>query len=134
MVTKELIAELEKVRDLFEWTLFAGSGPQHERRQTTRLRVRGTLKNNPDRVLFDPIGAVCFAKTGLMFSEDYWVEAAISIGLAIEDARDVMAAANDMTWRNVKDHREPDPYKHAIRKCLVDVTQPQPETVTSVSR
>ena len=94
---------------------------------------RSTNADNPDKILFDPIGAVCFAKTGLMFSEDYWVEAAISIGLAIEDARDVMAAANDMTWRNVKDHREPDPHKHAIRKCLVDVTQPQHEVVSTVS-
>jgi hypothetical protein len=124
MVTKELMAELEKARDLFDWTLAAGAGPVHERRMTPRLRVRGTLKNNRDRFVFDPIGAVCFSKTGLIFSEDYWVEAAISIGLSIDDARDVIAAANDMTWRNRENRREPDPYKQAIRKCLVDVTRP----------
>ncbi|HEY5443690.1 MAG TPA: hypothetical protein VIJ87_04305, partial [Pyrinomonadaceae bacterium] len=127
MVTKELITELEKARDLFEWTLSPSSGPAHERRRTPRLRVRGILKSNPELTVFDPIGAVCFSKTGFMFSEDYWVEAAISIGLSIEDARDIMSAANDMTWRNVNDRREPDPYKHALRKCLVDVTRPQQE-------
>jgi hypothetical protein len=127
MVTKELITELEKARDLFEWALLPSSGPVHERRRTPRLRVRGTLKSNPKLTVFDPIGAVCFSKTGVMFSEDYWVEAAISIGLAIDDARDIMSAANDMTWRTMNDRREPDPYRHALRKCLVDVTQPQQE-------
>ena len=124
MVTKELMAELEKARALFEWTLSSGPGPVHERRMTPRLRVRGALKNNHERMVFDPIGAVCFSKTGLIFSEDYWVEAAISIGLSIDDARDVIAAANDMTWRTRENRREPDPYKQAIRKCLVDVTRP----------
>ena len=101
MVTKELITELERARDLFEWTLLPSSGPVHERRRTPRRRVRGTLKSNADGALFDPIGAVCFSKTGVMFSEDYWVEAAISIGLSIEEARDIMSAANDMTWRTM---------------------------------
>jgi hypothetical protein len=131
MVTKELMAELEKARDLFYWTLTTGSGPVHERRMTPRLRVRGILRDNPEKMVFDPIGAVCFSKTGLIFSEDYWVEAAISIGLSMEDARDVVAAANDMTWRNRENRREPDPYKQALRRCLTDVTRPQPEAVLS---
>lgn len=130
MITKELMAELEKARDLFEWTLSPGSGPVHERRQTVRLRVRGTIKNSTDKVVIDPIGAVCFAKTGLIFSEDYWIEAAISIGLSIEDARDIIAAANDMTWRNRDNRREPDPYRQAIRQCLVDVTKPHEVAVS----
>ena len=41
MVTKELIAELEKARDLFEWTLLNGDLPPIERRKNPRLRVRG---------------------------------------------------------------------------------------------
>jgi len=102
MVTKELIAELEKARDLFEWTLLNGDLPPVERRKNPRLRVRGRVRKDPDKVLLDPIGAVCFSKTGIMFSEHYWVEAALTIGLAIEDARDIIAAANDMTWRNVE--------------------------------
>jgi hypothetical protein len=129
MVTKELMAELEKARDLFDWTLAPGSGPVHERRQTVRLRVRGVLKDQTQKMIFDPIGAVCFSRTGLIFSEDYWVEAAISIGLSMEDARDVVAAANDMTWRTRENRREPDPYRQALRKCLTDVTRPQPEAV-----
>lgn len=123
MVTKELMTELEKARDLFHWTLVPGTGPMVERRLTPRLRVRARLKNDPDKTVFDPIGVVCFSRTGLMFSDDYWIEAAISIALSIDDARDVMSAANDMTWRTVNDHREPDPYKDALRTCLMDVTR-----------
>ena len=127
MVTKELIAELEKARGLFEWALLSGDAPVVERRKNPRLRVRGKLKADPEQVLLDPIGAVCFSRTGIMFSEHYWVEAALTIGLAIEDARDIMAAANDMTWRNVGSARQPDPYKQALRECLLDVTRPLAE-------
>ena len=127
MVTKELIAELEKARDMFEWTLFSGDAPVIERRKNPRLRVRGKLKKDPEKTMLDPIGAVCFSRTGIMFSEHYWVEAALTIGLAIEDARDIMAAANDMTWRNVGTVRQPDPYKQAIRECILDVTRPLAE-------
>ena len=128
MFTKELIAELEKARDRFEWILVQDRGLMAERRATPRLRVRAKLKDNPEDVLLDPIGAVCFVRTGLMFSEDYWVEAAISIGLPMEDARDLVAASNDMTWRTVDDHREPDPYKQALRQCLMDATRVQMES------
>jgi hypothetical protein len=123
MVTKELIAELEKARDLFEWSLLSGDLPIVERRKNPRLRVRGKLKKDPEKVLLDPIGAVCFSRTGIMFSEHYWVEAAITIGLSIEDARDIMAAANDMTWRNIGTVRQPDPYKQALRECILDATR-----------
>jgi hypothetical protein len=124
MVTKELIAELEKARDLFEWSLLKGDLPVVERRKHPRLRVRGKLKKDPEKVVMDPIGAVCFSKTGIMFSEHYWVEAAITIGLSIEEARDIMAAANDMTWRNVGKVRKPDPHKQALRESILDVTRP----------
>jgi len=124
MVTKELITELEKARELFEWSLLTGDAPVIERRKSLRLRVRGRLKKDPDKVMLDPIGAVCFSRTGIMFSEHYWVEAALTIGLSIEDARDIMAAANDMTWRNVGTVRKPDPYKQHLRECLLDVTRP----------
>jgi hypothetical protein len=124
MVTKELIAELEKARDLFEWSLLKGDLPVVERRKNPRLRVRGKLKKDPEKIMMDPIGAVCFSRTGIIFSEHYWVEAAITIGLSIEEARDIMAAANDMTWRNVGKVRKPDPYKQALRESLLDVTRP----------
>jgi len=127
MVTKELIAELEKARDLFEWSLFTGDAPVVERRKNPRLRVRGKLKKDSQQVMLDPIGAVCFSRTGIMFSEHYWVEAALTIGLSIEDARDIMAAANDMTWRNVGNVRKPDPYKQALRESILDVTRPLTE-------
>ena len=132
MLIKEFIAELRKARDLFEWALLQGSGPWVERRATPRLRVRGRLKTDPDKAVLEPIGAVCFAQTGVLFNEDYWVEAAIAIGLPVQDARDIVSAANDITWRNVGDHREPDPYKQALRSWLVDATGLQ--TSTSVQK
>jgi len=132
VITKEFIKELEKARDLFEWTLVPGTGPMAERRATSRLRVRAKLKNNAEMVQFDPIGAVCFARTGMSFSEDYWVEAAISIGMSVQDAKDLTAAGNDMTWRTVEDRREPDPYKQALRKMLVDATGLETSSVASV--
>ena len=131
MVTKEFITELGKARDLFEWSLSPGTGRMGERRANPRLRVRGKIKSDPDRVLYEPIGAVCFARTGMAFGEDYWVEAAVSIGLSVEDARDLIAAANDMTWRTVEDHREPDPYKQALRKWLLEATGLQVSTVAT---
>ena len=63
MVTKELITELERARDLFEWALLSGDAPVVERRKNPRLRVRGKLKTDPEQVLMDPIGAVCFSRT-----------------------------------------------------------------------
>ena len=122
MLTKEFIAELRKARDLFEWTLVLGSGLWVERRATPRLRIRAKLKNDPDEGVLEPIGAVCFARTGVLFNEDYWVEAAIAIGLPVQDARDVIAAGNDITWRTVGDHREPDSYKQALRSWVVEAT------------
>ena len=45
MVTKELITELEKARDLFEWALLSGDAPVVERRKNPRLRVRGSCNS-----------------------------------------------------------------------------------------
>jgi hypothetical protein len=133
MITKEFIAELEKVRDLFDWTMMTGDSPYVERRKSPRLRVRAKIKNSADNVLLEPIGAVCFARIGILFSEHYWVEAALSIALSIEDARDIVAATNDMTWRTVGNARQPDPYKQALRECLLDITKPLAE-LNTVSR
>jgi hypothetical protein len=133
MVTKTLITELKKARDLFDWTLVTGDMPPVERRRSQRLRVRGRLKKQPDQGLIDPIGAVCFSRTGIFFSEQYWVEAALSIGLSMEDARDIIAAANDMTWRTVGSTREPDPNKIALRESLINATRPVAE-VDAVSK
>jgi hypothetical protein len=56
------------------------------------------------------------------FGEDYWVEAAISIGLSLQDARDIVSATNDVTWRTTGEQREPDPYKQALRQWLLEAT------------
>jgi hypothetical protein len=119
MVTREFISELEKIRDLFEWSLEPTASRGVERRSKPRLRLRGRLKQDLDNTKFDPIGAVCYAKTKLVFGEDYWVESGITVGLPVQEARDLVAAANDSAWRQVGDHREPDPYRQTIRDWLI---------------
>src|SRR5262245_3762814 len=99
MVTKEFITELEKIRDLFAWRLEPAPNRGVERRSTPRLRLRGKLKEGHENLVFDPLGAVCYAKTKLIFGEDYWVESGITVGLRVEEARDLIAAANDSAWR-----------------------------------
>jgi hypothetical protein len=51
----------------------------------------------------------------------------------MEDARDIIAAANDMTWRTVGSTREPDPNKIALRESLINATRPVAE-VDAVSK
>jgi hypothetical protein len=121
VLTQEFIIELKKAADLFDWTLTPGTGRFAERRTVPRLQIRGRLKDRKD-LDFEPIGALCFARTNMEFGEEYWVESALSIGLPVKDARDILAASNDMTWRTVEDHREPDPYKLALRKWLLEAT------------
>jgi len=119
MTIDELIAELANVREAFEFRLTPHMGAAPERRARPRLRLRGVSKTGADGLLFEPIGAVCFARMGHAYGEDYWVEAAASIGLPLHDARDVIAAANDLTWRTVNDQRAPDPYKEMLRTRLI---------------
>jgi hypothetical protein len=120
MNTGELIAELEKVRDLFEWRLEPHQSRLEpiDRRARPRLRFRGVCKDGPEGTLFEPIGAVCYARTGISYSDDYWLEAALTLHITPEDARDLIAAANDLTWRPVETGREPDPYRQMLRQAM----------------
>jgi hypothetical protein len=38
--------------------------------------------------------------------------------LSPQDAKDLVAAANDLAWRQVEDHREPDPYRQMLRQTM----------------
>jgi hypothetical protein len=120
VLTKEFILELRKVRDMFEWSLTPDTGRFADRRKTPRLHIRGICKDSPDNGPFDPIGAVCFVKTKMPFTEDYWVESALSIGLPVPDARNIIAATNDLAWRTVGEVRQPDPYRQALRTQLIE--------------
>jgi hypothetical protein len=86
MIARELLEELKSVRRDFDWT-YCGAD----------RRIRGKLKTQPQSGLFDPIGAVCYLKTGLIFSDNEWLQAAEQIDLSLIDAGDLTAAANNVS-------------------------------------
>jgi hypothetical protein len=120
MNARELMDELRKVGHLFEWKLVSHShSPDSpERRIKPRHRLRGVCKNGPAGMVFEPIGAVCYIRTGIAYGEDNWLESALTLELSPQDAKDLIAAANDLAWRQVEDHREPDPYRQMLRQTM----------------
>jgi hypothetical protein len=122
MNARELVDELKKVGHLFEWRLVSHTyKPESvERRIQPRLRLRGVCKDGPENMIFEPIGAVCYIRTGIAYGEDNWLESALTLNLSPQDARDLVAAANDLAWRQVDDHREPDPYRQMLRQTMAD--------------
>ena len=124
MVTSsELISELAKVHHLFEWELVPDTGAGSEQRSQPRLWIRGTGKDGPDGLVFEPIGAVCFAQTATPYGDDMWMEAATTLGLSETDARDLLDASNDSTWRPVDGRREPDSRLESLRKRLAEAVR-----------
>src|SRR5436190_14061351 len=105
MVARELLDELVIIRRDFDWTY-----------EGRNRKIRGKLKSQPDGLLFDPIGAVCFSKAGAIFREDDWYRAAEEIGLSHIDAGDVTAAANNVACQT-------------LRRQLIDGLLLQPEAV-----
>jgi hypothetical protein len=120
MNARELVDELKKVVHLFEWKLVSHthSPEPSERRVKPRRRLRGICKSGPDGMVFEPIGAVCYIRTGIAYGEDNWLESALTLELSPQDAKDLVAAANDLAWRQVADHREPDPYRQMLRQTM----------------
>ena len=101
MIAKELLEELEGIRRNFEW--------QYDGR---RRKIRATLNSNSGCRQFDPIGAVCYSRTGMVFSEEDWFRAAEQIQLSHIDAADLTAAANNVSSAS--------PYVHSLRKGMID--------------
>jgi hypothetical protein len=120
MNARELIEELKQVGHLFEWRLvsYSHSVESGDRRSKPRWRLRGVSKDGQEDVVFEPIGAVCFVRTGIAYGEDNWLESALTLGLSPQDARDLIAAANDLAWRQLADRREPDPYRQMLRHTM----------------
>jgi hypothetical protein len=120
MNARELVDELKKVGHLFEWKLVSHVpiADSPERRVTPRRRLRGICKDGPTGMVFEPIGAVCYIRTGIAYGEDNWLESALTLELSPQDAKDLVAAANDLAWRQVGDHREPDPYRQMLRQTM----------------
>jgi hypothetical protein len=78
----ELLAELGRVHHAFTWRL------------TRKGRIRGSLKKDAHRRIFDPVTAVVYFRTGEFFPEGHWIEAAASIGLQYSSCAEVIAACN----------------------------------------
>jgi len=119
MVAAEFIAELEKIRDQFQWMLAPDRDHQPDRRTRTRYRIRSISKNGHEGFIFDPIGAVCCVRTGYAYSDDFWLEASEALGLSPIDAGDLTAAANDLTWREAERRREANRYLQSLRSRLL---------------
>ena len=112
MVTSEFLQELRGIQRNFHW--------KYDGRN-----IRAELKSGPRRLVFDPIGAVCYSKTGLIFDEENWFRAAEEIGLSHIAAGDVTAAAN-------KIHHHFDPtYTDNLRRRIIEGVRLQPETETT---
>lgn len=119
MVASEFLQELEKVRSTFRWAFTPDTGRNPERRSGQRLRIRGTYKHASVQIIFEPIGALCYLRTGKVNGVNDWIESASAIELSLIDAGDLTAAANDRTWAGVADARKPISRVHQLRNQLV---------------
>lgn len=117
MIAKEFMAALQETSDAFEWKLY--------RRQQ---QLRGSLRNQAVKQLFDPITAVCYAKTGTLFREDQWTEAAAEIGLTWMDAGDLSAAANGVLGGSSDEVH----YRQQLRHSMIEALSLD-QSATSVS-
>jgi hypothetical protein len=118
MNRKDFIRELSKVRNLFEWKLIPDNNWRPERRSECRLHSRATSVDAGCNVVFEPIGALCYTKMGVVYTVHEWFDAAASLGLTDVDAWDVMAAGNDLTWRQFANGRSPLPEIKKLRDEL----------------
>src|SRR5262245_32314601 len=105
MVARELLDELKSVGQNFDWT-YDG------RTRKIRGKLKSAFNNN---VLLDPIGAVCYLRTGLLFEDDNWFQAAEEIGLSHIDAGDLIAAANNIS------------NQQSLRRQIIDNISLEPE-------
>jgi hypothetical protein len=113
MIARELLEELKSVRRNFDWN-YCG---------TDRV-IRGKLKAHTNGDTFDPIGAVCYVRTGLVFEANDWLQAAEQIDLSLIDAGDLTAAANNVS----PDHA----YTRALRQQIIgDLLLPREDAFRS---
>jgi hypothetical protein len=111
MVAREFLEELKSIHRDFDWK-FEGRSQ----------RIRARLKSRPNGVTFDPIGALCYSKTGLMLDEEHWFRAAREIELTHIDAGDITAAGNNVTGH-------PDQYyMRYLRRQMISIVLPRPES------
>jgi hypothetical protein len=120
MVASQFIEELRSIQHLYAWKFQSDGNWPGNRRWRPRLRIRASLDESADSPVLDPIGAVCFAKTGRLFNAESWIQAADAIELSLIDAADITAAANDRTWKAEGDGRVMNSYLVSLRKRLMN--------------
>jgi hypothetical protein len=136
LTTLEFLKLLEQVRDQFDWTLTADTGPYAERRARSRFHLQASPTTGPSLSL-SPIQAVYYARTGEIFGPARWPDAAEALGMDLSDAAAVVAAAGDRTWTGGDGQRNPEAGLLGIRRRLLetvglvehqdeDLTQPRP--------
>lgn len=82
VTVQQILEEFKSVKDAFDWQL------------TAQERIQGTLKNDAERRVFDPISAIVFFRTGQYFPEGQSGAGARSLGLSFLDSTELVAACN----------------------------------------
>jgi hypothetical protein len=117
---ESFLRSLEDGHSDFEWTLIPDSGADPESRARARYRLRGVCrKGRAAGRTFEPVGAVCYLRTGEIHDEDSWSRAARTLGLPSLCVVELIAAANDHTWTGPGGDREPVEHLQALRNRLV---------------
>jgi hypothetical protein len=120
MTIDEFFAQLLNVCEHFEWRLVPDVSTIPEQRSRVRLRLRAAPGRNPSRPLMDPIGALCYSRTGRVHEPAAWSEAGEDLTLLPSDAAKIHAASNDRTWTGPKGSRKPLPEMVTLRVRLLE--------------
>jgi hypothetical protein len=119
MTATEFIEGLTKIRASFDWKLVRDTSWTPDRRTQPRFQIRATGRD-PRAKYFEPIGALCYTRTGITYSPDSWRDAARTLNFSDADAWQIVAASNDLTWHPVGPDklRGPDPQIESLRTQL----------------
>jgi hypothetical protein len=82
VTVQQILDEFMSVKDTFDWRL------------TAQGRIQGTLKNDAEGHVFDPVSAIAILRTGRYFPEGHSGRAARSLGLSFLDSAELVAACN----------------------------------------
>lgn len=121
MTLDDFLAALGGVHDRFGWCLVPDMGPGSERRARPRLHLRAVFRAKGEETVFDPIGALCYSRTGSVFSPHDWPDAGEVLGMAPKDAAVLVAASSDRTWSGPEGRRERVPILADVRNRMIDM-------------
>ena len=116
MVPRDFLIGLIDTCDLFSWEV-----------QPRNSRIRGSLKTGETRVIFDPITALAFLKSGRAFAQGDWLRAGRMLGLSGSDSDAIIDAANNKLWKYVDDDLALDGYAEWLRAEIISAIGLDPE-------